>query len=74
MKTNYTTARDYHAARERADLSARKQAQDAKHDPELEAAVVAFVNHRQMGGGKSWEHFRQEWFTDTQPKEEADGR
>lgn len=73
MSSNYTTARDYHAARERADLSARKQAQEAKHDPELEQAVVAFVNYRQNGGGKLWEQYRQEWMTD-KPKEEADGR
>lgn len=73
MAANYTTARDYHAARERADLSARKQAQEAKHDPELEQAVVAFVNYRQNGGEKLWEQYRQEWMTD-KPKEEADGR
>lgn len=73
MPHNLTTARDYHAARERADLSARKQAQEAKHDPELEQAVVAFVNYRQNGGEKLWEQYRQEWMTD-KPKEEADGR
>lgn len=73
MAANYTTARDYHEARERADLSARKQAQEAKHDPELEQAVVAFVNYRQNGGEKLWEQYRQEWMTD-KPKEEADGR
>lgn len=72
MPSNYTTARDYHAARERADLTARKQAQDAKYDPELEQAVVAFVNYRQNGGDKLWEQFRQEWMSD-RPKEEANG-
>lgn len=72
MAGEWTSSRDYHAARERAELSARKQAQDAKHDPELEQAVVAFVNYRQNGGEKLWEQYRQEWMTDRH-KEQADG-
>ena len=73
MAANWTSSRDYHAARERAELSARKQAQEAKHDPEVEAAVVAFGNYRQNGGEMLWEQYRQEWMTDRH-REEADGR
>lgn len=73
MKSERLSFREMQESRQRAELSARKQAQEAKYDQEVEAAVVAFVNHRQGGGEKSWEHFRREWITD-KPKEEADGQ
>jgi hypothetical protein len=72
MSADFIPSRDYHAARERADLSARKQAQEANRDEEIEQAVVAFVNYRQNGGDKMWEQYRQEWITDRN-KEGADG-
>jgi hypothetical protein len=58
----------YFAARERAELADRKAAQDAAREPDVEAAVIAFVAHRQNGGDMDWEPFRQQWLKDM-PKE-----
>jgi hypothetical protein len=73
VPSDFLPRRQYLAERERAELAARKAEQDAKRDPEVEAAVIAFVSHRQGGGGMDWEQFRQEWMKDM-PKEGDDGR
>lgn len=61
---DFLPRRQYLAERDRAELVARKAEQDAKRDPDIEAAVIAFVAHRQRGGGMKWEEFRQEWIRD----------
>lgn len=59
MPSNWHEAR---LARERADLAARKRKQDEKHDPEIEACVIAYGAYRVNGGQQRWEDFRREWY------------
>lgn len=48
--------------RRRDELAARKAADEAKRDPELEQATIAYIAHRQEGGQDGWEMFRRRWF------------
>lgn len=59
MPSNWHESR---LARERADLAARKRKQEEKHDPEIEACVIAYGAYRVNGGQQRWEDFRREWY------------
>ena len=61
MPANWLPRHEYLAARARADLAARKAAQEENRDQEIESAVIAYHAHRIGGGGMSWEDFRREW-------------
>jgi hypothetical protein len=49
--------------REREELVARKAADAAKSDPDLEEAVIAYHAYRVAGGTSGWKEFRREWLT-----------
>jgi hypothetical protein len=49
--------------REREELVARKAADAAKSDPDVEAAVIAYHAYRVSGGTAGWQEFRREWLT-----------
>lgn len=47
--------------RDRDELAARKQQQEAKSDPVLEQCVVAYVNWVKDFGPQPWDAFRRDW-------------
>jgi hypothetical protein len=59
------------AARARDEIAARKRADEARRDPELEAAFVAWYSHRVNGGDMLFDQWRREWLTTQEAK---DGR
>jgi hypothetical protein len=62
---------DWLEARRREELAARKAAQEAARDPEIEQATIAYLAYRGAGGQELWETFRRKWFMD---RREPDGR
>lgn len=60
---------DWLEARRRDELAARKADQEAKRDPDLEQATIAYLAFRAGGGHESWESFRRRWFMDRQKPE-----
>ena len=59
------------AERRRDELAARKRAEEARRDPELEEAFCAWAAYRVNGGDMKFEQWRREWLTTTQ--EATDG-
>ena len=51
------------AERRRDELAARKRAEEARRDPELEEAFVAWAAYRVNGGDMKFEQWRREWLT-----------
>ena len=60
------------AARARDELAARKRAEEARRDPDIEEAFVAWAAYRVNGGDMRFDEWRREWLTTTQ--EATDGR
>ena len=58
------------AERRRDELAARKRAEEARRDPELEAAFLAWAAYRVNGGDMAFKAWRREWMT----QEATDGR
>ena len=54
------------AERRRDELAARKRAEEARRDPELEEAFVAWAAYRVNGGDMRFDEWRREWLTTTQ--------
>ena len=59
------------AARARDELAARKRADEARRDPDIEAAFTAWAAYRTNGGDMKFEQWRREWLTTQEAK---DGR
>lgn len=51
----------WHEQRLREERSERIKEQEAKRDPELEQAVIAYHAHRTSGGTMKFADFRMEW-------------
>ena len=51
------------AERRRDELAARKRAEEARRDPELEAAFCAWAAYRVNGGDMKFSEWRREWLT-----------
>jgi hypothetical protein len=49
------------AERRREEIAARKRAEEARRDPELEAAFVAWAAYRVNGGDMRFVDWRREW-------------
>jgi hypothetical protein len=52
---------NWHEQRLREERSERIKEQEAKRDPELEQAVIAYHAHRTSGGTMMFAEFRSEW-------------
>ena len=59
------------AARARDELAARKRADEARRDPDIEAAFTAWAAYRVNGGDMRFDEWRREWLTTQEAK---DGR
>jgi len=55
-------ATNWQEQRLREERSERIKEQEAKRDPELEQAVIAYHAHRVNGGQSRWSDFRIDWY------------
>jgi hypothetical protein len=65
---------DWQEARRRDEMAARKAAQEAARDPEIEQATIAYLAYRTAGGQELWETFRRKWLMDRKEPEVNGGR